>query len=388
MAQAATGQFSTNRLLFLLTAALPDRFRLKFEHEPACVAGLGAVHSARLHALTTTVEFSTTTLLATAALRHFGTSYYAANTAVAMAKELVLWSGWLNVRGDGALRLEHASNAGRLAEVAASLGEAVALDLATSAFGIPLAHWMRIPESGGGSMDFKAPGPSGDIAIEAKGGHGSVVAGRKKEIVEQKTKQTTAAEKYGFVLCYEMDRQPDLKRKGSYVKMVDPPGEQEPPTPIRTAILTHYFQLASSIGLAWLQTYLALELDPNAEPVRLSTAKNEAMRLYRAHHPRREEGREQYLGRYFDVGLLLAGEETQPITRGPSRYFFFGIAESVIAALLESNVEKVLEFARSQQLAFTEQRAGLFGPVLVTGIADGVLRVDFVSLDAPHNEAP
>lgn len=386
MAQAATGHFSTNPLVVPLIAVLPDRFRLTFEYEPACVTGLGAAHSGRFTALTSTVEFSTTTLLATAALRHFGTSYYAATPAIAMAKELVLWSGWLNARSDGALRLEHASNAGRLAEVAASLGEAVALDLATSAFGIPLPLWVRIPESGGETMDFKAPGPSGDIAIEAKGGHGSVVAVRKKEITKQKAGQTTAAEKYGFVLCYEMAGRPALKSKGSYVKIVDPPGDEEPATPIRAAILRHYWQLASSIGLAWLQAYLALAMDPEADPNRVSTARDEGMRMLRAHNPRLTVRGEQYLGRYFDVRLLLAGEESPILPPGPTPYFFFGIADRVIRALLGSHVEQVLEVARSQDLAFAEERQGRFGPVLVTGLSDGVLRVDLISMEQVLNE--
>lgn len=378
MAQAGVGQFTTRYLVVPLVALLPERFRLTFAYEAACVAGLGAAHVGRLSALTSTVEFSTRTLLATAALRHSGTPY-GGNSGVAMAKELVLWSGWLGVRQDGALRIEQAHNAGRLIEVSSSLGEAVALELAIAAFGVPLALWSRVPETGGLSMDFVAPGASGDIAIEAKCGHGSVVADRKKKILAQKSRQTRAAEKYGFVLCYEMAGRGELGKKGSHITIVDPPGDQEPATPARTAVLRHYSQLASSIGLDWLQRYLDLLMEPSATPESLAKARDEALRKLSGYDSRRRIRQEEYLGRYFDVRLLLAGEQVpmRAILRS-SPFFFFGIAASVIRSLLESNVEDVLKITRSRDLAFTEEGFDSNDPILVTVLSDGVARVDFL----------
>lgn len=376
MAHVPSGKFVLTTLSLPITLVIPERFRLTFEYESACLAGAGAGHASRLNGLTPTVEFSTRTLLATAALRHFGTSYYGRDPAIAIAKEFVMWSGWLNVRGDGLLRLEHAANSGRLAEVAASLGEAVALDLAISAFGIPLTLWSRIPETGADSMDFRAPGSAGDIAIEAKGGYGSVVAVRKNEILRQKARMTSAAEKYGFVLCYEMSGRTALKRKGSYVKIVDPPGVDSRGTTVQKSVLQHYWQVCVSIGLQWMADYLASLLDVRSKPDTVDRLRDQCRRMLKGHNPRLSVHRQEYLGRYFDLLLLIAPGSDRS---GPIRYFFFGIATRVLTLLINNEPEEVLLLTRNGSMSFEDTRQGNFGPVFWTGLADGVLRVDLMS---------
>lgn len=386
MTVAAIGTFSSSRIYFPVMAAIPSRFRLKFEYDSACLAGSGSVHSARFAAITSEAEFEVFDLLAAAALRHFGTPYYSGSTAMAIAKEAMLWSGWLEVRDTGQLLLASARNAGRMAEIASSLGEAVALDLAVTLFDIPLSLWWRIPESGPEGMDFKAPGPNGDIAIEAKGGHGSAVSARKQEILNQKGRQS-ALEKYGFVLCYQMDGRSALKRKGSYVRVVDPPGDRDAPaTPRHVALHTHYKQLAVAIGIDWLGQYLAAALAARERPVpdgHLRELRNAARNMVRAHSPRVRVGKEVYLGRYFDERALAALDRPADVARGPARYFFFGIAASAVANLLSedpTDLDLLIQRTAGDTYALHEVHDGRYGPIVYTGIRDGILRIDLVSM--------
>jgi hypothetical protein len=234
-------------------------------------------------------------------------------------------------------------------------------------------------------MDFKAPGPSGDIAIEAKGGHGSAVAARRQEILDQKGRQT-AAEKYGFVLCYQMDGRPALKRKGSYVRVIDPPGDPDAPaTPKHVALRRHYCQLAGSIGLAWLEDYLAALLSPKEAPNmdRVRHLREHAMKMIRAHSPRVRIANEIYLGRYFDERLLMSRHGLAEGPGGPARYFFFGVAASVVADLLSPEpalLDRLIERTGSDNYALHLTREGNYGPVMYVGLTDGVLRIDLVSM--------
>src|SRR5690349_13201176 len=90
-----TGPYSGGTFTLAVTCVLPDRFRLSLR--------LGRLsRSARplFRALGTVVEFETRTLLATAPLRHGGTPY---SDGDAIAKETLLWMGWLGVHQTGPL---------------------------------------------------------------------------------------------------------------------------------------------------------------------------------------------------------------------------------------------------------------------------------------------
>lgn len=333
-----------------------------------------------------------------------------------MVKEAVAWFGWLDVHSTGPLqgRLHVAAsqgNSGRLAEFAASLGEAVALAFLVDVLRVPLASVVRIPETGPEGMDFK-DGVTGQIAVEGKGGHGSCVAPRKKDAMKQMKRQS-AAEKYGVIVCYQQQGKSELKSKGSYVHVFDPPGDRrrrrQPPL---EAVLRHYRGIAEAIGwwalVDGLGAALALpERDGGVRDWRrlLSGLLKmdghlEDEELWRARRTRISMlgpgiafrlGSSACLARAFFAGLNGIPSALDRPYPGFGSYFLLGLRFDVAVALakyvLDPNAEHanslvglVLGDDRRERLAFSISRDGALGPVRYTGLEDGVVRVDLVAV--------
>lgn len=399
--------FCSQTFAIQFTTVLPSTFRLGLQTE-----GLTGSVEARFVAFGNEIEVAVQGLLALAPLRHGGAPYSAQD---AIVKETLLWFGWLGVHSLGGLAgrllVGAGSNAGRQAEFSAGLAECLAVAVLMDIEQLPLSTIFRIPESGTAAegMDFRTSGP-GATAIEAKGGHGSCVGRVLDKIHEQMSRQTHAQKKFGLVLCFEKHGASALKRKGSYVHIFDPPDTPRDEEPPGRGVLRHYLQVCQAIGYWSLVDALleALELPPrtsgdtgDALAAKLMVLRDLTLQGEPGSAERRQSlvrlawrgpgicfavDSRPYLGRFFqyEEALGLAegtSERARPIT-------FFGISLDVVRGLashlLQPNDTRVL--SDFSTLAFRERhrlratKPGDLGDVYYTGLEDGVLRVDAISL--------
>jgi hypothetical protein len=401
---------------------LPTSFRLGLEWD-AAVAAAHRDYAVELRKLGHEIEIHVQDLLASAALRHGGAPYEA-QRHLAVEKEAALWSGWLATQPDTGLHPGRMmvqpwmrGHSGRLVELSSSLGEAIALHVAEHVFKAPHALWSRIPETGAQKMDFQADAPGlGSpptagriIAIEAKSGHGYAVGQVKKDIEKQKAGNTEATEKYGFVLCYEANRPKDpLSKKGSYVKIVDPPVESNRAADPLRAILRHYYQITQVIGPVPLRRLLGLRLGIEGDGIGdLRKEEDQLARevekiLQRPAVTARVDS-DAYTGFVFGAGRLPTGSAQRGLTqRSPNvarGLAFMGLPHRVVKALLgghEADMHKLLEFTANGSLRVEPriEAEGTQGAIYWTVLSDGVLRADFsgdptkaVKLDLHTNDS-
>jgi hypothetical protein len=385
---------------------LPASFRLGFEYEKKCTQYTRKNRAPEFKKFGAEIELDVGQLLATAPLRHYGAPY---GLADAVTKEMFLWQGWFETRGPkerhpGRLRVNTmaTTNSGRLVEFASSLGECVAMDLAIALFKIPLARWQRIPETGGEGMDFKA---GAAIAIEAKARCSG--GAPKGKITEQKSRQK-AREKYAFVVCYERKDKKSLRRKGSYVRVLDPPGDTVLEEDPLREVLTHYYQISESIGIWRLMDLLGHELrlpasgHSDLDAARVGGARLLATVVDDAGLNLRRNARVfasnvvsvrgmYYVGRLFDSAELRAWGHLRDT---PRPFFFMGISVEVLTMLTqyllangqerEQRGQQLLELvigpSRGARFRYRFTKQGYLGPVDYYGLEDGLLRVDMYNL--------
>lgn len=406
----ASGTFIPGSLSTQLTMVLPDRFRLVLKR-----GRLGAAVRRKLDALGEEIEFDVHGLLTLAPLRHGGAPY---SDGAAVAKETMSWHGWLDAHLAGPLHgrlvVNAASNSGRQSEFSAGLAECIAVAVLTDLLSIPLATIMRIPETGNEGMDFRTSGPDA-TAIESKAGHGSCVSVKKREIAEQMKRQTAARNKYGAILCYEKKGHVPLKRKGSYLYLYDPSDPPRPAEPVQ-AILHHYLRIANAIGF-WLlvdglRRLLGLpEREHATHPTDLDRRLGALATFRVVGQPGSQERRSSlvalsrsgpgicfdvsgrpYLARAFLYESLLGltgvvDPYPRPVTViGLSFDVARELAEAVLMPESTDLCRVFLGDKFRQANRFQRVIADDMSPRYYTGLEDGVVRVDLVSIRALRDE--
>jgi hypothetical protein len=380
-----------------LSISLPRGFRIDFKRTK-CAALTTFGHTGRASLLSRKpLDVDVGLLAATAILRHAGAPY---NSDLAIAKEKVLWCGWLEPRPDGYLRIaRHAiGHAGRLTECTASLGEALALYVAERLLGYSIQLYLRIPEKHPLGMDFAATVSTGEVALEAKARGRWSKKGAKKEIREQFAKRATATEKYGFILLYQQGN--SKKRRRSYVQLVDPPGLPTHPTPedLLRRILEHYYQVSMTIGLWFLATVLAERLGVTGPQFPVQQDILQRIRMNPANHPGNHViiNEVKYVGRFFERPNREPESPAEAALLDSWPYFFFGIDVRVLAILIQApddELAKLLAYSKMLLGGFSFGVRGEYGAIQYSGLSDGVLRVDLAAkeqltmeeLDGPPN---
>lgn len=401
---SASGNYVSGSFTMSFIVTLPERFRLGLR-----LGKLSKAVRPIFKALGHELEFETRTLLATAPLRH-GNAPYPANDAI--AKETLLWMGWLGVHRSGPLTgrlLVNAvslgpGNSGRSSEFSASLGECLSLAVMTDILKHPLATIQRIPENAEG-MDFRTNSVGG-TAIEAKAGHGSCLAAKKRQIAVQMRRQKIASMKYGCVLMYERMHSPKLKRNGSSINVYDPPGVDVGADDIGD-ILRHYLQISQAIGfwsltdginahlglpgrespmdVATRDRLLARLVDFKLEGAQGSVARLRSLAQLSGSGPgiAFAVGDRPYLARSFDFSKVLHWSLSAPFSPLLVLGIAFDIAQALAMYLLKPSRETssmlervVFEPMGCERRSFTFARTSPLGPVYYCGLEDGTVRVD------------
>jgi hypothetical protein len=411
----AMGKYKHKGLMTSLLGTPPKRFRLLLKlgtlskNRRAALAKAGFVNK-------TEIEIDVHAMLAMTPLRHVGTGY---GRALAKQKELQGWCGWMGVHASGTnegrlLVAGGSGNPGRQAEFSGSLGESVSLAVMTGLVGVPYAQISRIPENPKRKdMDFESPWLSGGIAVEGKSGHGPVVGKRKAEIKLQ-MRNRKAKEKLGVIVCYEREGRAQLKNAGSYVHVYDPPDHPGDGASALLAVLKHYLNISESIGFWALADGVRahLEMDPRDQAWALKQTRRFliALRDFEIKldaKPGDIRRQRNAVGRYgpgFVVGLGprtylcrsfdLVAVANVPVVDGrhlPLPYFACGIELGVVKAIARYLLRPSRRAARAllkltcgpdRELrnAFAFQRQGPFGPMAYTGLEDGTIRIDMVSM--------
>lgn len=392
----------------LAVSALPKRFRLKLE-----VGRLSKAASRRFKPFIPELEVSVPHLLTYAPLRHGHAPY---TDGDAIAKETMLWLGWLGVhvggKLDGRLVVSDGCNAGRQSEFSAGLAECLAVALLSDVLGHPLATIQRIPESGapGEAMDFRTPTPKA-VAIEAKAGHGSCVGTKKKEIAPQMARQTVASRKYGAILCYEKRGSRSLKAKGSYLHVYDPASGGRADGDDLRSMLRHYLRVANTLGF-WvlvdgLRSHLGLAPREGAadgefvarglrflagsDLARLRDAPSKLRQHLVAYGPgilfsvsqRMYLARAYYYDRVWPAPPAIA-DWPRPVTViGLSLDVVHVLAKFLLAPDSTELVRTLVSEAVRKEHAFQKvDGSTLLGPISYAGLEDGVARVDLTDVDA------
>ncbi|MGH7297519.1 MAG: hypothetical protein ACRELB_21460 [Polyangiaceae bacterium] len=305
----------------------------------------------------------------------------------------MLWAGWLEVRSDGYLSIAtHViGHAGRLTEVAASLGEALALYVAERLLGYSYLLFQRVKETDPLGMDFVAKVSTGEVALEAKARGRWAKKGARKEIRAQFQKRSSAVEKYGFILLYQQGK--CGKRRKSYVQLVDPPGTPVPPTPdeMLRSILEHYYQVSMTIGLWFLATDLSQQLGlPSPErPVQ-----GDVLERIRQDPQRSPGNRIRIHGRTF-VGRFFMRPDAEPESPEDEAlfrdwpYFYYGIDVDIVRILFErpsDALDRLLAYSRTYLGGSAFRVEGSQGPIRYAALSDGVLRVDVATREQLEHE--